>query len=691
MSALVAAEPPPESHYGPEPRFPLFRARYCAAATWSSSARMIKDAEPSTSSISPTSSQRPNLRSLDLRSLPVEDTAPSETQLRRQKYLYFEKHCSEVSPGLFLSGDYVAKTRDILRQAGVTHVLNCVGFICKEYFKDELTYKTLYLQDTPAEDISCVLYDCLDYIHSALQAGGRILVHCSQGVSRSATLVIAYMMWRCGKPYDEIFAAVKAIRGVANPNIGFTCQLLQWQKRAASAKTRVRLYRIAPHCVHAPSYLVPKLITPPKQYPHNTHRDLDPRGAFVLQTPAGGPTYVWRGEGCPDSYAEAAHRAAWQLRKFEGAGPVVEVRQGQEPVELRILLDPAPLDAEAARLNAKRSSITGEIDLATTSREHAASGAGAATTGTGGAGQQQGQGQLSSSSAGWPSSDMDVDFPGASAASCTSSSTPFASGGMLLPPPPADRGPQQQQPAQPLQLQHNLQGFGGSAGGAPMDLGTPRGESLGASRAGRPGGSVSAGGSMLPLSGLQHHHVAAGGMANGLGGENAGSLSCSSRSGSAASSSGGAMAESGGGGGGGLLEVPRWVPKEVDEYTDDYLLFGHSLGQQGKGAASGGVTFDGTMRVSYDTAGGLSAPGIAAAGPQAECLFGGPNGRPDSPATKEGRHKKFRRADSERPKLGYWTAACSDGIGPELARTHNVSSLHESVDEDVLGLPLEGR
>ncbi len=73
---------------------------------------------------------------------------------------------------------------------------------------------------------------------------------------------------------------------------------------------------------------VPKLITPPKQYPNNTHRDLDPRGAFVLQTP-GGPTYVWRGERCPETYAEAAHRAAGHLRKFEGAGPMVEVRQGK--------------------------------------------------------------------------------------------------------------------------------------------------------------------------------------------------------------------------------------------------------------------------------------------------------------------------------------------------------------------------
>ncbi len=73
---------------------------------------------------------------------------------------------------------------------------------------------------------------------------------------------------------------------------------------------------------------MPKLITPPRQFPHNTHRDLDPRGAFVVSTP-GGPTYVWRGEACPEPYAEAARRAAAQLRKFEGAGPIVEARQGR--------------------------------------------------------------------------------------------------------------------------------------------------------------------------------------------------------------------------------------------------------------------------------------------------------------------------------------------------------------------------
>ena len=48
--------------------------------------------------------------------------------------------------GLFLGSDAVARNRDTLRQAGITHVVNCVGFLYPAYFKDELTYKVLFLQ-----------------------------------------------------------------------------------------------------------------------------------------------------------------------------------------------------------------------------------------------------------------------------------------------------------------------------------------------------------------------------------------------------------------------------------------------------------------------------------------------------------------------------------------------------------------
>ncbi len=52
------------------------------------------------------------------------------------------------------------------------------------------------------------------------------------------------------------FAQVKSVRGIANPNIGFTCQLLQWQKRRKSPPAKSRLYRMGPHCQHAPLLLV---------------------------------------------------------------------------------------------------------------------------------------------------------------------------------------------------------------------------------------------------------------------------------------------------------------------------------------------------------------------------------------------------------------------------------------------------
>lgn len=92
--------------------------------------------------------QRPNLRALDLRDLGRDETGPpSETQLRRAKLAHFDRHLSEVASRLFLSGDTMARSREALQEHGISHVVNCVGFVCKEYFKDEgLVYRTYFLQ-----------------------------------------------------------------------------------------------------------------------------------------------------------------------------------------------------------------------------------------------------------------------------------------------------------------------------------------------------------------------------------------------------------------------------------------------------------------------------------------------------------------------------------------------------------------
>jgi len=121
-----------------------------------------------------------------------------------------------------------------------------------------------------------VLGDCLQFIDRARRGGGRVLVHCSQGVSRSTTIAIAFVMWRTRLPYDDVFARFKAVRAVCNPNIGFTCALLLWHKRMSAPVARARMWRLASHCPEAAAYLVPKGVS------HACPAALDSRGVFLV-------------------------------------------------------------------------------------------------------------------------------------------------------------------------------------------------------------------------------------------------------------------------------------------------------------------------------------------------------------------------------------------------------------------------
>lgn len=56
-------------------------------------------------------------------------------------------------------------------------------------------------------------------------------MHCVQGISRSATICIAYMIFTEGITYQEGYKRVKERRDCANPNMTFIQQLMWWEKR----------------------------------------------------------------------------------------------------------------------------------------------------------------------------------------------------------------------------------------------------------------------------------------------------------------------------------------------------------------------------------------------------------------------------------------------------------------------------
>ncbi|KAM3345332.1 hypothetical protein P3S68_025041 [Capsicum galapagoense] len=229
--------------------------------------------------------------------------------VRREKIAFFDKECSKVAEHVFLGGDAVAKDKDILKQNGITHVLNCVGFVCPEYFKSDFVYQTLWLHDSPSEDITSILYDVFDYFEDVREQHGRVFVHCYQGVSRSTSLVIGYLMWREGQSFDDAFEYVKAARGIADPNIGFACQMS----------------RVAPHSPYDPLHLIPKMLNDPSP------SALDSRGAFIIHIPSS--IYVWIGKRSEAIMERDARGAVCQIVRYEKVqAPIITVMEGEEPL-----------------------------------------------------------------------------------------------------------------------------------------------------------------------------------------------------------------------------------------------------------------------------------------------------------------------------------------------------------------------
>ncbi|XP_038053155.1 dual specificity protein phosphatase 3-like [Patiria miniata] len=140
----------------------------------------------------------------------------------------------EVYPKIFISEKSFALNKDALKKVGITHILNTaqgVGFghvdTDEEYYKDTgMTFQAIKATDTPRFNMSPFLHDTAEIIENALQNKGTILVHCVEGFSRSATVVVAFLMIKRGMDARDALRTVRAKREVC-PNNAFLKQLCE--------------------------------------------------------------------------------------------------------------------------------------------------------------------------------------------------------------------------------------------------------------------------------------------------------------------------------------------------------------------------------------------------------------------------------------------------------------------------------
>ncbi|XP_069836952.1 dual specificity phosphatase 29 [Dendropsophus ebraccatus] len=154
-------------------------------------------------------------------------------------------HVDEVFPNLYIGDEKTALDRYGLEKSGITHILNAAHGRWNvdtgaEYYRDmDIEYYGVEAADLPSFNLGQFFYPAAEFIHMAMnKSNSKVLVHCAMGRSRSASLVLAYLMIYEKMTVVDAVAQVLKHRCIL-PNRGFLKQLreldieLALERRAA--------------------------------------------------------------------------------------------------------------------------------------------------------------------------------------------------------------------------------------------------------------------------------------------------------------------------------------------------------------------------------------------------------------------------------------------------------------------------
>ena len=133
---------------------------------------------------------------------------------------------SEITEKLYLGNFLGAFNVDNLKSLGIKKVLSVMnGSFSKYKESDNINQKIIFVNDSLEQNIIKYFVGCLNFI----KGDDKILVHCAGGLSRSATIVVAYIMWDKKISFKEALEFVEAKR-IINQNPSFKEKLQLFEK-----------------------------------------------------------------------------------------------------------------------------------------------------------------------------------------------------------------------------------------------------------------------------------------------------------------------------------------------------------------------------------------------------------------------------------------------------------------------------
>ena len=133
---------------------------------------------------------------------------------------------NEIIDNLYLGNFFAAKDAEYLKKIGIEKVLTVMDDGRPRYREKDFVHKIFSVDDYSGENIIQYFGECLKFI----KGDQKTLVHCMAGASRSATIVIAYLMWTLKMKFLDALEYTTKKRPIVYPNCGFKEQLKMFEK-----------------------------------------------------------------------------------------------------------------------------------------------------------------------------------------------------------------------------------------------------------------------------------------------------------------------------------------------------------------------------------------------------------------------------------------------------------------------------
>jgi hypothetical protein len=135
-------------------------------------------------------------------------------------YVNFDEYPNEIIPNLFL-GNTTHRNPRILNTLGITNIVT----VNEEDAIPGYNNLVMKMKDSVNQRLFPTLFLVYNFINYHLSKGEKVLVHCTAGISRSASAVTYFIMKRYGMKFEDAYKLVKEKRPIVSINPGFESQL----------------------------------------------------------------------------------------------------------------------------------------------------------------------------------------------------------------------------------------------------------------------------------------------------------------------------------------------------------------------------------------------------------------------------------------------------------------------------------